>query len=119
MVEHQNEEAPMSRFTIKNEPDAAEQSNVKKEGGGIKSPIPLSLTQNSTMVHNTSIMKDNILTTENIEDSLDKTELNAHKCKDCGKLLQLNTIFKFMPGYSQETNLIHVDAKYVRNSFHR
>ena len=65
--ENENGAAPMSRFTIKNEPDEAEQVEVKQEQGGTIN-IPVSHVAKTVMMHNTSVKKEVIVKSEKTDD---------------------------------------------------
>ena len=66
--ENGNGTAPMSRFTIKNEPDDVQQFGVKQEQGGIiKRSSPVSLAENEIM-YNTNIKKEFIVKSEITDD---------------------------------------------------
>ena len=74
LEENENDAAPMTRFTIKNEPDEVEEFGVKQEQeqgdltNVITSPNHVSPAENTMMVHKTSIKKEVIVKTENTDD---------------------------------------------------
>ena len=70
--ENEHDSAPMSRFTIKNEPDEAEQFGVKQEQGQgninvINSPNHVPLAGNAIMMNKTSVKKELIIKIKNID----------------------------------------------------
>ena len=82
-----NEDAPMSRFTIKNEPDE-EQLEVKREDediGLLNSYNPLPRTDNVNMMNQTDVKDKTMIQTENMDDNLCEATLNTHKCQYCNK----------------------------------
>ena len=84
-VVNQNEAAPMSRFTIKNEPGEFEQSDVKEEEEVlINKPIHL-LSACNAKLHCTNVREEIIVKTEQTEDNRYVSALNTHKCKHCEK----------------------------------
>ena len=67
--EHGNDTAPMSRFTIKNEPDEVEQIDMKqKQEGTFNTPNSSSFAENTKIMDNTNIKEEIIVKTENMED---------------------------------------------------
>ena len=68
--ENENGAAPMSRFTVKNEPDDdVEQFGIKQEQEGItEGPNPVSHAENIMMTHGTSLTKEITVKTENTFD---------------------------------------------------
>ena len=84
LEENENDAAPMSRFTIKNEPDEVEQFGVKQEQeqgdltNVINSPNHVSPAENTIMMHKTSIKKEIIVKTENADDERHEKVVNKH-----------------------------------------
>ena len=64
--ENDNGGAPMSQFTIKNEPDEVEQFGVKQEPGGLINSINhVPVVENSVIIHSSNFKDENIAKTEN------------------------------------------------------
>ena len=79
--ETENGAAPMSRFTVKNEPDDVEQLGIKQEQEGIiETPNPISHAENIMMTHGTidiySVKKEITVKTENTFDERYEKVLN-------------------------------------------
>ena len=82
LEENENDAAPVSRFTIKNEPDEVEWFGMKQEEeqGDLtnvtNSPNHVSPAQNTVMMHKTSKKKEIIVKTENTDDEGHKKVVN-------------------------------------------
>ena len=79
--ENENDAAPMSQFTIKNEPDEVDQFGVKQEqdqGDLNNSPNHVSPAENTMMKHKTSIKKEIIVKTENTDDEKHEKVVNRN-----------------------------------------
>ena len=103
--ENGNGTAPMSRFTIKNEPDDVQQFGVKQEQGGItETSSPVSLAENE-MMYNTNIKKELTVKSENTNDKRHERIVNQQMKISTGPSA---TTVDFQPSTMETTAQIHL-----------
>ena len=105
--ENGNGTAPMSRFSIKNEPDDVQPFGVKQEKGSIiERSSPVSLVENEIM-YNTNIKEELIVKSENTADESHERIVNQQMKINNGPSLSVTTV-DFQPSTMETIAQMHL-----------